>query len=189
MKFHQSDIEHYADSIDKNKRSHLILCARVLYYMHNQLDTTFARVFEKILEPKWGKILVFQQSPSGLAQIAHIVGITQQAPAHACNTYHRKLALDRICISHPSLSYRVIYLDKYTDMTFLDKVHSKDQTERDKAINLLSFSLVKDLRDVEANLIEYAVTRILASVTFETATDNQYIMFQPIGVIIIQSRL
>ena len=185
---HQVDFEHYEDPINESDRFDLILCARVLYYMHDQLDAVFIRLFEKLIEPNFGKILIFQQSPSGLAQIAHIIGMTQQSPAHTCNTYHLRQALDRISPKYSSLYYHVIYIDKYTDMTFLANVRSKDQATRDKAINLLSFILGKDLRDVDADLLEKVVEKILASVTFETTTGGEHIMFQPIGVIVVRSR-
>ena len=185
---HQVDFEHYEDPINESDRFDLILCARVLYYMHDQLDAVFIRLFEKLIEPNFGKILIFQQSPSGLAQIAHIIGMTQQSPADTCNTYHLRQALDRISPKYSSLCYHVIYIDKYTDMTFLANVHSKDQATRDTAINLLSFILGKDLRDVDADLLEKVVEKILASVTFETTTGGEHIMFQPIGVIVVRSR-
>lgn len=181
-------LEDYPNPVEQIDRFDLILCARVLYYMHDQLDATFTRLFQQLREPSSGKILVFQQSPSGLAQIAHIVGMTHQSPVHACNTYHLKLALDRISQMHTDLHYRVLYLDKYTDMSFLDQVRSNDSLKRDKAINLLSFILGKNLTSVNRDLIEQAVARILSAVTFEAATGNQYIMFQPIGVIIVENR-
>ena len=187
MVFHSINFEQYVDPVDEKDQFDLILCARILYYMHDRLDTTLARLFEKLLKPKSGKILIFQQSPSGIAQITKIVGMARQLPAHACNTYHLMMSLDRISSKYSSMYYNVIYLDKYVDMTLLRNIESQDHDERDKVINLLSFMVGKDLRSINTDLIKQVAAQILFSVTFESVADNRQLMFQPTGVIVIKN--
>ena len=186
MMFHPINFEQYVDPIDEKDQFDLILCARVLYYMHDRLDATFERLFEKLLKPKSGKILIFQQSPSGIAQITKIVGMTRHSSAHTCNTYHLIMSLDRISSKYSSMYYNAIYLDKYVDMTSFKNIQSHDHAERDKIINLLSFIFGKDLRNVHTDLLEQVVARMLSSITFQSVVDNRQLMFQPVGVIVIK---
>jgi SAM-dependent methyltransferase len=89
----QVDLDGYKD-MQTDGQFNLILCVRVLYYMHDRLESTFARLINKLVLK--GKLLAIHQSPSGIAQIIHAVGLDQQSAVHKCNTYHLRQALEAL---------------------------------------------------------------------------------------------
>jgi SAM-dependent methyltransferase len=185
--FEQVDLDGYEDR-QIQEQFNLILCARVLYYMHDRLESIFAQLINKLAIK--GKLLAIHQSPSGIAQIIHVLGLNQQSAAHKCNTFHLRQALTALIHQRPSLHFKIIYLDGYVDVTCLKNINSSDETEREKALILFSFLLGKTLTGVDRNLLEKAVVEWILPVIAlpKEETNNSYLMFQPAGILIVELR-
>ncbi len=185
FRLEQIDLDGY-ENRQSNEKFNLILCARVLYFMHDRLESTFAQLLNRLTTK--GKLLAVHRSPSGLAQIVRAAGLDRLAPNKICSTYHLRRALEKLALQMPSLSFSIIYLDNYVDISCLKNVNSDEEFERDKALSLLSFFLGKTLAGIDGKLVEKVVLeRILPAVAFhkEDNSDSCFI-FSPIGIVLVE---
>lgn len=183
----QIDLDGY-DNKNFHEKFDLILCARVLYYMYDRLESTFLRLINKLTSK--GKLLAIHQSPSGVAQMIHVVGFAQLSPAHYCNTYHLRQALQKTVSQNPFLKFSITYADNYLDINCFQDIHSTDESKREKALSIISFLLGKKLDGIDMQLLDKMVfERILP--LFAIHEEDQtisYSMFLPIGVVIVEKK-
>lgn len=181
----QIDFDEYEHQ-HSDEKFNLILCIRVLYHLHDRLESVFLQLINRLTAN--GKILAVHQSPSGIAQIVHAAGLDQLSPAYVCNTYHLRQALEKLTSQVSSLKFSILYLDNYVDISCLKNVNSNEKFERDKVLSLLTFFLGKKLQNINRELLEKLVMqRILPMVAFQKQFNSEsFLMFQPVGVILIE---
>lgn len=181
----QVDLDGY-ENRENNEKFNLILCVRVLYFMHDCLESTFMRLINRLTAK--GKLLAVHKSPSGIVQILHATGLEQQSPVQSCNTFHLRQALEKLVSQMPSLNFNIIYLDNYVDISCLKNINSNDESERENALSLFSFFLCKKLTGIDRELVKMAAIEcILSLVAFRKAGNREScLMFQPIGIISVE---
>lgn len=182
----QTDFDSYENRTTDEKFD-LILCIRVLYYMHDCLESTFIQLINRLTAK--GKIFVVHKSPSGICQIIHAAGLAKLSPIHVCNTRNLRQALEKVVSQISGVRFSIMYLDNYVDIKCLKHINSNEKSEREKALGLLSFYLGKNLIGVDEKLIEKIVfERILPLVTFQTEENpDSCLMFHPVGIIVIET--